>query len=133
MKVIQLLDKCYRVKDILSAEKLKSANRNMIVLKLDTVNGKYNEAIDYSDWYNPMLEVQKIDQDFERLQKAMDTIEEPENIIMNPVEVLMAEELKELKPEFENFSVVDIIDYYRKEMESMLRWLINFMELKMKI
>ena len=123
MKVIQLLDKCYRVKDILSAEKLKSASRNMIVLKLDTVNGKYNEAIDYSDWYNPMLEVQKIDQDFERLQKAMDTIEEPENIIMNPVEVLMAEELKELKPEFENFSVVDIIDYYRKEMESMLRWM----------
>ena len=123
MKVIQLLDKCYRVKDILSAEKLKSANRNMIVLKLDTVNGKYNEAIDYSDWYNPMLEVQKIDQDFERLQKAMDTIEEPENIIMNPVEVLMAEELKDLKPEFENFSVVDIIDYYRKEMESMLRWM----------
>ncbi len=122
MKVIQLLDKCYRVKDILSAEKLKSANRNMIVLKLDTVNGKYNEAIDYSDWYNPMLEVQKIDQDFERLQKAMDTIEEPENIIMNPVEVLMAEDLKDLKPEFENFSVVDIIDYYRKEMESMLRW-----------
>ena len=123
MKVIQLLDKCYRVKDILSAEKLKSANRNMIVLKLDTVNGKYNEAIDYSDWYNPMLEVQKIDQDFERLQKAMDTIEEPENIIMNPVEVLMAEELKDLKPEFGNFSVVDIIDYYRKEMESMLRWM----------
>ena len=122
MKVIQLLDKCYRVKDILSAEKLKSANRNMIVLKLDTVNGKYNEAIDYSDWYNPMLEVQKIDQDFERLQKAMDTIEDPENIIMNPVEVLMAEDLKDLKPEFENFSVVDIIDYYRKEMESMLRW-----------
>jgi hypothetical protein len=28
-----------------------------------------------------------------------------------------------LKPEFENFSVVDIIDYYRKEMESMLRWI----------
>ena len=121
MKVIQLLDKCYRVKDILKAEKLKSASRNMIILSLDTVNGKYNEAVDYSDWYNPMLEVQKIDQDFERLQKAMDTIDEPENIIMNPVEVLMAEDLKDLKPEFENFSVVDIIDFYRKEMESMLR------------
>ena len=111
MKVIQLLDKCYRVKDILSAEKLKSANRNMIVLKLDTVNGKYNEAIDYSDWYNPMLEVQKIDQDFERLQKAMDTIEEPENIIMNPVEVLMAEDPNTGLTIFE-IGTLDVDDYY---------------------
>ena len=121
MKIIRLLDRCYRVKDILKAEKLKSASKNMIVLSLDTIHGKYNEGVDYSDWYNPMLETQKIDEDFERLQKAMDNIEEPENIIMNPVEVLMAEDLKEAKEEFKDFSVVDIIDYYRKEMESMLR------------
>lgn len=121
MKIIRLLDKCYRVKDILKAEKLKSASKQMIVLSLDTIHGKYNEAIDYSDWFSEVVEVQKIDEDFERLQKALDTADEPENIIMNPVEVLMAEDLKEAKEEFKDFSVVDIIDYYRKEMESMLR------------
>lgn len=121
MKIIRLLDRCYRVKDILKAEKLKSASKNMIVLSLDTIHGKYNEAVDYSDWYNPMLETQKIDEDFERLQKALETREDPENIIMNPIEVLMAEDLKELKKEFEGFSIVDIIDYYRKVMEELTR------------
>ena len=123
MKIIRLLDRCYRVKDILKAEKLKSASKNMIVLSLDTIHGKYNEAVDYSDWYNPMLETQKIDEDFERLQKALETREDPENIIMNPIEVLMAEDLKELKKEFEGFSIVDIIDYYRKVMEELTRWM----------
>ena len=121
MKIIRLLDNCYRVKDIIKAEKLKSANKHYISLWLDTVNGKYKELIDYSDWYNEISEVQKIDEDFERLQKALETREDPENIIMNPIEVLMAEDLKELKKEFEGFSVVDIIDYYRKVMEELTR------------
>ena len=121
MRTIQLLERTYRLKDIWSAQKFKEGPRQYILLKLDTINGKYNEMIDYSDYSDNTGEVQLVDRDFERLTKALEVKELPEDINFNPVEILMAEDLKDLKEEFKNFSIVDIIDFYRKEMEMMLR------------
>ena len=94
----------------------------------EMLDKNYDRKIGAEEIITILREYERLKEENEELQKELNSKIKALDRAMNCADYISKDkirdkikELKELKPEFENFSVVDIIDYYRKEMESMLR------------